>query len=131
MLLEHRALLADTLSTKLQTLRAMHSKPKADTAGPSVMSQVTVTSELDKQLQKFQKKDQRREARRTAQGGGTDVDYLHQMGFAALCEVEDEEDWEAELRHHERMNPAPSMGGFGAGDTVIKALPSGECASYN
>ena len=126
---ERRAVLASAIKNRAQLLRdALSAQSGADRAGPSIIRVVTITSTLDKQLEKARRKEERKANRKLASGSGDSVmEWLQAVGvgFDALCEG----DWENQQAPTSSSNPddiLAGLRGLGRGmDGGRKALPPG------
>lgn len=124
---ERRASLTKAIKSRAQMLRESLSTQGSDTAGPSVARVVTITSTLDKQMEKARRKEERKASRKLASGGGENImEWLQSVGvgFDALCDG----DWENQ-QAPTSSNPddiLAGLRGLGRGlDGGRKALPPG------
>ena len=129
---ERRTDLAAAIKSRVQLLRETLSTQTGND-GPSVARVVTITSTLDKQLEKARRKEERRANRKLASGSGESVmEWLQSVGvgFDVLLEG----DWENQ-KAPSTSNPddiLASLRGLGRGmDGGRKALPPGTTRSVH
>lgn len=121
---ERRSALANAIKSRAQMLREALST-QSGTEGPSIARVVTITSTLDKQLEKIRRKEERKASRKLASGESV-MEWLQTVGigFDALCEG----DWENQ-QNPTFNNPddiLAGLRGLGQGlDGGRKALPPG------
>ena len=129
---ERRTDLAAAIKSRVQLLRETLSTQTGND-GPSVARVVTITSTLDKQLEKARRKEERRANRKLASGSGESVmEWLQSVGvgFDVLLEG----DWENQ-KAPSTSNPddiLAGLRGLGRGmDGGRKALPPGTTRSVH
>jgi len=129
---ERRTDLAAAIKSRVQLLRETLSTQTGHD-GPSVARVVTITSTLDKQLEKARRKEERRANRKLASGSGESVmEWLQSVGvgFDVLLEG----DWENQ-KAPSTSNPddiLAGLRGLGRGmDGGRKALPPGTTRSVH
>ena len=129
---ERRTDLAAAIKSRVQLLRETLSTQTSND-GPSVARVVTITSTLDKQLEKARRKEERRANRKLASGSGESVmEWLQSVGvgFDVLLEG----DWENQ-KTPSTSNPddiLAGLRGLGRGmDGGRKALPPGTTRSVH